>query len=136
MTTPRPAAGHRVTEAELAALDPAPLLARWPYGPRLFAEGAIAAAISLHHLRTRPRSLTFLAEIVRRGGLTFALDLPEPMPTPAQGALVREWIAAAATVEDVPWFEVDAALARWLDAVATILAMRMSLARPPAPGGE
>ncbi|GHJ48402.1 hypothetical protein Cs7R123_57440 [Catellatospora sp. TT07R-123] len=131
-----PGIGRRVTEAELAAMDPAPLLAQWPYGPHHFAEAAIAAAIALHHLHTRPRSLTFLAEIVRRGGLAFTLDLPEPMPVPAQGALVREWLTAAASVKDGTPFDVETALARWFDAVAAILGMRMSLVRPPTPRGE
>ncbi|MDI1465315.1 hypothetical protein QEZ54_30545 [Catellatospora sp. KI3] len=135
MSAPHSAAGRRVTEAELAALDPAPLLAAWPYRPHLYADGAIAAAISLHHLRARPRSLTFVAEIVRRGGTAFAVDLPEPMPTPAQSALVREWLAAAASIPDGPSLTVDEALARWLDAVAAILGMRASLARTPEPGG-
>jgi hypothetical protein len=85
----------------------------------LFGDGAIAAAITADRLGVLPRSLTFLAEIVRCGGVAYAADLQEALPTPAQAALAHSWLGAAC---DLP--EVDEAGARWLEAVATILEAR------------
>jgi hypothetical protein len=85
----------------------------------LFADAAIAAAIAADRLDVNPRSLTFLAEIVRRGGIPYAADLDESLPTPDQAALAHGWLSA---VRDLP--TVDEACARWLDAVATILDVR------------
>jgi hypothetical protein len=85
----------------------------------LFGDAAVAAAIRADRLDVQPRSLTFLAEIVRRGGIAYAAGLPEPLPTAAQIELAREWLTAATQVDDG-----DEAFARWLDAVASILGMR------------
>jgi hypothetical protein len=82
-------------------------------------DSTVAAAVRLHRLDTQPRSLTFLAEIVRRGGVLYAANLPEPMPTPEQSALVRDWLGAGAGR--------DEAFARWLDAVALVLDARRSV---------
>jgi len=86
----------------------------------LFAEGAVAAAIRADAAGVLPRSLTFLAEIVRRGGLAYAAQLPEALPTPEQARLARGWIAAAPAGE-------SPAFARWLDAVAAIVESRRSV---------
>jgi hypothetical protein len=67
----------------------------------------------------QPRSLTFLAEIIRRGGIAYAAALPQPLPTAEQSALIRPWLDAAVGPED--------ALARWLDAVAVALDGRRSV---------
>jgi hypothetical protein len=85
----------------------------------LFGDVAVAAAIRADRLGVQPRSLTFLAEIVRRGGVGYATDLPEPLPTAEQTALVREWLSAAVRVDGS-----DLAIARWLDAVAAVLGVR------------
>jgi hypothetical protein len=85
----------------------------------LFGDAAIAAAIAADRLHVYPRSLTFLAEIVRRGGIRYAADLEEALPTPEQAALAHGWLDA---VRDLP--AADDACARWLDAVAMILAAR------------
>jgi hypothetical protein len=85
----------------------------------LFGDGAVAAAIQADRHRVIPRSITFLAEVVRRGGVRYAAELPEPLPQPAQAELARQWLGAA---HDLP--EVDEELARWLDAVAVILDVR------------
>jgi hypothetical protein len=109
------------TDQQLAALDVAELIAdglRSAGGaPRWFGDGAVAAAIQADRLEVLPRSLTFLAEIVRRGGVAYATELPEPLPTAEQSALVREWLVAAAEGDDI-------VVARWLDAVAVILGAR------------
>jgi hypothetical protein len=92
----------------------------------LFAEGAVAAAIRADAAGVRPRSLTFLAEIVRRGGSAYAAQLLEPLPTAEQTAVCRPWLvaAAAAAAEESPVF------ARWLDAVAMILDARQRVTPP------
>ena len=72
------------------------------------------AARRLHALGVRPRSLTFLAEVVRRGGVPYAAALPEPMPLPAQSEPVSAWLAAATAQDDIR-------VARWLDGVAVLL---------------
>jgi hypothetical protein len=86
---------------------------------QLTGDSTIAAAIRAHRLDTQPRSLTFLAEIVRRGGRSYAANLPEPMPTPEQSALVRDWLSAGT--------DRDEDFARWLDAVAVVLDARRSV---------
>lgn len=86
---------------------------------QLDGESMVAAAILAHRLDAQPRSLTFLAEIVRRGGASYAAGLPEPMPTPEQSALVRDWLIAGEGR--------DQSLARWLDAVALVLDARRSV---------
>ena len=42
-----------------------------------------------------PDRVSFLAEIVRRGGIEYAAGLPEPMPTPEQGAVSPSGCAGA-----------------------------------------
>jgi hypothetical protein len=59
-----------------------------------------------------PRSVTYLAEVVRHGGLRYALQLPEPLPAPPAGG-DRPVVADGGR-----------RMARWWEAVAEILAMR------------
>jgi hypothetical protein len=79
-----------------------------------FADALVPAALQADRLGVQPRSLTFLAEIVRRGGTGYAAALPEPLPSPEQAALVRPWLLPID----------DEHLARWLDGVATIVESR------------
>lgn len=120
------------TDRELADLDVPALLRDGLAAPgaarsELFAAGAVAAAITADRLGTRPRSLTFLAEVVRRGGLGYAARLPEPLPGPARTALARSWLAAPTQTGP----DTDEEFARWLDAVAVILGLRQHAAPPP-----
>jgi hypothetical protein len=121
------------TDAELGQLDvPALLRAGLAYaGPsraRLFGDGVVAAAIAADRVGVHPRSLAFLAEVVRRGGIRYAAGLPEPLPGPARAALARDWLAAAGTVPTGPGPAVAAAaddtFAGWLDAVSTLVDLR------------
>ena len=98
-----------------------------PASRALFGDGAIAAAIAADRLGVRPRSLTFLAEIVRCGGVAYAAGIEAALPTPAQAALAHSWLDAA---RDLP--EVDEACAHWLEAVATILDARRRAVRRSA----
>jgi hypothetical protein len=88
---------------------------------RLFAEGAVAAAIRADAADVLPRSLTFLAEVVRRGGIAYAAELPSALPAPEQAELAQSWIAAAMPAGDASTF------ARWLDAVAAVVEIRRSV---------
>jgi hypothetical protein len=84
----------------------------------LVAVCAVPAAILADQAGVLPRSLSYLAEIVRRGGTGYAVQLPAPLPTTQQSALVRPWLALAAAAD------ADEPFARWLDAVAAILDAR------------
>jgi hypothetical protein len=109
------------TDDELAALD-VPTLLRAGLGAgdgrtELFGDGAVAAAIRLDGVGVLPRSVTFLAEIVRSGGTRYAAELPEPLPQPAQTSVIRPWLDAASGSDGEE-------MARWLEAVAAVLALR------------
>jgi hypothetical protein len=119
----------RRTDAELAQLDlPAMLrsgLGRPDSDERrsLFGDGAVGAAVILDSQQVIPRSLTYLAELVRAGGTRRAANLTEPLPEPEQTETIRPWLDAAAdtasTVDD------DEDVALWLEAVASIVALRL-----------
>ncbi|MGC9669386.1 hypothetical protein ACNTMW_22875 [Planosporangium sp. 12N6] len=131
---PVPAPGARRTDRELADLDVPALLrdglaTAGPANAELFGDARITAAIAADRAGVQPRSLTFLAEVVRRGGIGYAAGLPEPLPGPARTALAHEWLAAASTVPADP--RADEEFARWLDAVAVILGVRQHTAPPP-----
>jgi hypothetical protein len=116
-----------LNDADLADLDVAGLLRDGlPHDPRVFADGAIAAAIALDRLGIAPRSLTFLAEIVRRGGVDYAAELTEPLPTPEATELAKAWLQAATEVQWRDNFEGGNIMARWLDAVALLVNARQS----------
>lgn len=116
------------TDAELALLD-VPLLIRYGLGPggahrrALFGDGAVAAAIHADGLGTQPRSLAFLAQVVRRGGVRAAADLPEPLPGEEPSQMAGEWLDSAASV--VKGIDGEEQLARWLEAVAAVLELRI-----------
>ncbi|SOD85827.1 hypothetical protein [Streptomyces sp. Ag109_G2-15] len=88
----------------------------------LFGDGAIAAAVTLDRLGVVPRSVAYVAEIVRAGGLSYAAELPEPLPSREASELLRDWLETAAQLADTP--EGEARTARWLDTVAEILGLR------------
>jgi hypothetical protein len=124
-STPHPPAR---TDDELARLEITVLLRYGltaPPGPRrtaLFGDGAAGAAVILDRLGTQPRSVAFLADTVRAGGLAHAVDLPEPLPRHEAAAVVRGWLEAAA--ELAGGIAADDSAARWLRAVATIIELR------------
>jgi len=111
------------TDDQFAAVDVAAAIAaglRSPDPARQLVTGCAApAAAQAARAGVLPGSLTFLAEIVRRGGIGYAAQLPEPLPTPEQSALIRPWLGAAAATAGA-----DEAFARWLDAVATVVDAR------------
>ncbi|MGA5822425.1 hypothetical protein ACPC54_31735 [Kitasatospora sp. NPDC094028] len=91
----------------------------------LFGEGAVAAALEADALGVLPRSLSFLAEVVRSGGTRYAAELPEPLPGPEAAGLARAWLTAAATT--ITTVDGDQLLARWLMAVAEVLGLRRTV---------
>jgi hypothetical protein len=111
-------------DAELAQLDIPALLEGGiaERGKELFGNGAVAAAINLDAQGVIPRSVMFLAEIVRSGGAKYASELAEPLPTPEQTDVIRPWLTAAASAASS--VEDDYTVEDWLKAVAAILANR------------
>jgi len=136
-----PIQGAGRTDRELAELDvPALLRAGLAGGAgsaggggpagELFGDGAVAAAITADRLGVQPRSLTFLAEVVRRGGIGYASALPEPLPGAHRTALARSWLAAVDALAPERKAELGDEFARWLDAVAVILGLRQHSTPP------
>ncbi|MFD3558924.1 hypothetical protein ACFWVU_04545 [Streptomyces sp. NPDC058686] len=116
----------RTDDEVLAATDVPTLLrhglARETFRTALFGDGAIAAAVTLDRLDVLPRSVTYVAKIVRAGGLAYAAALPEPLPSHEASACLLDWLATAAQAAEAPDDETRAA--RWLETVAEIVAMR------------
>lgn len=127
VTNPVPPPPDR-TDDESARLD-IPTLLRYgltaPPGPRrtaLFGDGVAGAAVLLDRLGTQPRSVAFLADVVRAGGLAYAAGLAEPLPRPEATAVVRDWLAAG--IDLAAGVAADDTAARWLHAVATLIEVR------------
>ncbi|MFE1951371.1 hypothetical protein ACFW9D_12970 [Streptomyces sp. NPDC059524] len=126
-STPTPPS--RTDDQVLAETDIGALLryglTRQEFRTALFGDGAIAGAVTLDRLGVRPRSVAYVGKIVRAGGLRYAAELSEPLPSPEASALLRTWLEEAARVAgDVP--DAEKAAARWLHAVAELIGMRRS----------
>lgn len=115
------------SDAELAELDIPELLraglTEESRHKNLFGEGAVGAAVVLDRLHVIPRSLTYLASVVRAGGVRVAAGLAEPLPEAEQTAAIRPWLSTAA--DTVSTVDGDEDMARWLEAVATIVTTRL-----------
>jgi hypothetical protein len=140
------------TDAELAGLDVVAAIGR---GIRadgqarqvMFTDAAIAAAIEAEELGVGPYPVAILARVVRAGGVAEALRLPEPLIGAEPTALARRWLEAALAAADNPEAALAAAdkaeaavaaadkadlvFSRWLEMVATLVAVRQP-ARPAA----
>ncbi|MFI9172004.1 hypothetical protein [Streptomyces lincolnensis] len=121
------------TDDELLAATDIPVLLRYgltqdAFRTALFGDGAVAAAVTLDRLGVVPRSLHFVAEIVRSGGLAYAAELSEPLPSPEASALLRDWLETAAqatqAAQAAPGQDGDARTARWLDTVTELIGLR------------
>ncbi|MFE4356759.1 hypothetical protein [Kitasatospora sp. NPDC056800] len=123
MNTPQPQSDSRLAELDVEILLRFGLPHPGPHRSTLFGDGAVAAAITVDRLGALPRALAFLGETVRAGGTRFAAALPEPLPGPA-ATVARGWLEAAAMVVQDPTG--DQLVARWLDAVAAVLALRIT----------
>ncbi|MEV5508823.1 hypothetical protein [Streptomyces orinoci] len=120
---------QNLSDAELIALD-VPLMIRYgvlfggAHRTALFGDGAVAAALAAEREGVLPRSLRYLGEVVRRAGLRTASGLPEPLPGRGASVMAQEWLATAASV--AKGIDDDETMARWLEAVATVLVLRAS----------
>ncbi|WBP92046.1 hypothetical protein [Kitasatospora cathayae] len=123
MSTPQPQSDSQLAQLDVEILLRFGLPNPGPHRSTLFADGAVAAAIMVDRLGVLPRALVFLGEVVRSGGTRFAAELPEPLPGPAAD-VARGWLTAAAVVVQNPMG--DQLVARWLDAVAAVLALRVT----------
>ncbi|MFI9724401.1 hypothetical protein ACIHFE_32995 [Streptomyces sp. NPDC052396] len=117
------------TDAELVTLD-VPLMIRYgllfgvAHRNALFGDGAVDAALAAEREQVLPRSLRYLGEV----GLRAASDLPEPLPGREASVMAREWLAIAVSV--AKGIDEDEIMARWLEAVAAVLALRAWESRP------
>ncbi len=89
----------------------------------LFSDAAIAAALRLAEHGIGPYPVGFLADCVRSMGLAAVLELPEPLIGAEPTEIVRSWMHAAADGHDAD-VRRDDLFARWLAAVAAVLAIR------------
>ncbi|MFF7976790.1 hypothetical protein [Streptomyces sp. NPDC007905] len=121
-----PTPATRTDDELLATTDIGALLryglTRDAFRTALFGDGAVAAAVTLDRLGVVPRSVAYVARIVRAGGPRYAAELPEPLPSPEASALLRGWLETAAQCADTP--EGETRTARWLESVAEILGLR------------
>ena len=138
------------TDAELAGLDVVAAIGRGiPADGQarqiMFTDAAIAAAIEAEELGVGPYPVAVLARVVRAGGVAEALRLPEPLIGAEPTALARRWLEAAladnteaalaaadkAEAAVAAGDKADLVFSRWLEMVATLVAVRQS-ARPAA----
>ena len=140
------------TDAELAGLDVVAAIGRGiPADGQarqvMFTDAAIAAAIEAEELGVGPYPVAVLARVVRAGGVAEALRLPEPLIGAEPTALARRWLEAAVAAADntkaalaaadkaeaavAAGDKADLVFSRWLEMVATLVAVRQS-ARPAA----
>jgi hypothetical protein len=116
-------------DAEFACLDVAAAIGRGIASPgqarqAVLADAAIAAAIESEELGIGPYPVAILARVVRAGGVAEALRLPEPLIGAGPTALARRWLEAALAAGDEA--DGDLVFSRWLEMVATLLAVRRS----------
>ncbi|MBT2400526.1 hypothetical protein J7E89_32365 [Streptomyces sp. ISL-100] len=115
------------TDDDCARLDTTRMLrygipAEGPHRTALFGDGAIGAAVTLDRLGVLPRSVSFLAKVVRSGGVRYAAQLPELLPSQDATDTVRGWLEAAGTVARP--VQGDETTARWLESVAELIGLR------------
>jgi hypothetical protein len=115
------------TDAELAGVDVAAAVSRGIAAEGqarriMFTDAAIAASIAAGALGVGPYPVAILARVVRAGGVVAALRLPEPLIGAEPTALVRGWLEAALAAKGKT--EADLVFSRWLEMVATLLAVR------------
>jgi hypothetical protein len=115
------------TDAELAGLDVAAAIGRGIAAAGrarqvMFTDAAIAASIEAEKLGVGPYPVAILARLVRAGGVAEALRLPEPLIGAEPTALARRWLEAALAAGGTT--EADLVFSRWLEMVATLLAVR------------
>jgi len=88
----------------------------------MFTEAAIAASWQAERIGVGPYPLSFLARYVRTAGRSSAFNLPEPLVGVEATGLARGWLSAASAAGDEIAY--DELFARWLEMVATLIALR------------
>jgi hypothetical protein len=121
------------TDAEVAGLDVAAAIGRGIAAAGqarqvMFTDAAIAASIAAGALGVGPYPVAILARVVRAGGVVAALRLPEPLIGARPTALARSWLEAALAAGGET--EADLVFSRWLEMVATLIAVRRSVRFP------
>ncbi|MEV5596976.1 hypothetical protein [Streptomyces sp. NPDC052496] len=130
---------HPKTDDELLRLDVPSMLrfglpAEGHARRALFGDGAIAAALALGRLGVLPRSVAYLAGVVRAGGAAYAAALDVPLPGEAPSRTAGAWLAAAAgATRTAGGVDDDETLARWFEAVAALMELRLTAGAAPAP---
>ncbi|MBO1334660.1 hypothetical protein [Streptomyces sp. VRA16 Mangrove soil] len=121
-----PAPTSRTDDQLVADTDIAALLryglTRPGFRTALFGDGAVAAAVTLDRLGVVPRSVAYLGKVVRAGGVRYAAELAEPLPSPEASAVLRGWLEEAAPTAGTQ--EAETAAARWLTTVAELMGAR------------
>ena len=117
------------TDAEVAGLDVAAAIGRGIAAAGrarqvMFTDAAIAASIAAGDLGVGPYPVAILARVVRAGGVVAALRLPEPLIGAGPTVLARRWLEAALAAGGET--EADLVFSRWLEMVATLIAVRRS----------
>ncbi|MFI7408066.1 hypothetical protein ACIBU0_05235 [Streptomyces sp. NPDC049627] len=116
----------RTDDELIAATDVGGLLryglSRDAFRTALFGDGAVAAAVTLDRLGVLPRSVAFLADTVRAGGVRYVAELPEPLPSAEASEVLRGWLRTAADVAAAP--DAEDRAARWLAGVAELIGAR------------
>jgi len=121
-------------DSELAGLDVAAAISRGITAADvsrrvMFTDAAIAAAIEAEARGIGPYPVAILARVVRAGGVVGALRLPEPLIGAEPTILARSWLEAALAAGGT--MEADLVFSRWLEMVATLLAVRRSARSGP-----
>jgi hypothetical protein len=116
-------------DAEFACLDVAAAIGRGITAAgqarqAMLADAAIGAAIMAEEVGVGPYPVAILARVVRAGGTAAALRLPEPLIGAGPTALARRWLEAALAAGDAT--DGGLVFSRWLEMVATLLAVRRS----------
>ncbi|AZQ35818.1 hypothetical protein EJ357_21905 [Streptomyces cyaneochromogenes] len=127
-----PTPAPRTDDELIAATDIGTLLlyglTRDAFHTALFGDGAVAAAVTLDRLGVLPRSVAFLADTVRAGGVRYVAELSEPLPSPEASQVLRGWLRTAADVAAGP--DAENRVARWLDTVAELIGARRDSRTP------
>lgn len=123
------------TDEELRALD-IPLTLRYgltlggAHRSTLFGDGSVAAALVAEESGVEPGGMAFLGEVVRRGGLARAVELPEPLVGEEAARVAHEWLVTARSVVKEDDTDAEETVARWLEAATAIMALRRAAAGP------
>ncbi|WP_280233232.1 hypothetical protein [Nocardia cyriacigeorgica] len=128
MTGPTTRRDTELRRIDVAAALTAGMPEQGPARIALFGDAVVAAALHAEDVGASAYPLEFLAGCVRSLGLDATAELPEPLIGAERIGLVRGWMSAALAEPGVDVAR-DDLFARWLEAVALVLAARARVAR-------